>query len=421
MLDKQTLLDIAKKTCWKNLMNVIFLSIATINQRGIYADLINEFRDRGDNIYVVSPIERRHKQPTSYTVNYGIHWLRVRTGNITKVGNIEKGISTILVQQQFINAIKKYLSGVRFDLVLYSTPPVTFERAIKYIKNKYPCVAYLLLKDIFPQNAVDMQMIKKKSLIWRYFRTKEKRLYNTSDYIGCMSPANVAYVLKHNPEILENKIEVCPNSIKPKPLSEFKTSDGARIRNKYSIPQKATLFVYGGNLGKPQGIQFLLKALEELKNIDNIFFLIVGSGVEYPTIKETINKNKYRNVSLLTFLPKDDYDSLLSVADVGLIFLDHRFTIPNFPSRLTAYMESATPVLAATDIHTDIKDVILESNCGMWIESTDVKGFARIVETMSSDAANLKEMGLKGRQYLEKNYTVAQAYDIITRHCRHRA
>jgi len=400
-------------------MNVIFLSIATIQQRGIYSDLIHEFRDRGDNIYVVSPIERRHKQPTSYTVNDGIHWLRVRTGNITKVGNIEKGISTILVEQQFINALKKYLSDVQFDLVLYSTPPVTFERAIRYIKNKYQCVAYLLLKDIFPQNAVDLHMIKKKSLTWRYFRSKEKCLYTISDYIGCMSLANVAYVLKHNPEVSEDKIEVCPNSIQPKPLSEFTASEGARIRNEYCIPQNATLFVYGGNLGKPQGIQFLLKALEELKDNDTIFFLIVGSGVEYPTIKETIEKNKYKNVSLLNFLPKDDYDSLLSVADVGLIFLDHRFTIPNFPSRLTAYMESATPVLAATDIHTDIKDVILESKCGMWIESSDVKGFAAIVEKMSSGAVNLEEMGLKGRQYLEKHYTVSLSYDIIKKHCTH--
>jgi len=399
-------------------MNVIFLSIAPV-EHGIYADLMHEFKNRGDTVYLVSQVERRYKLPTSYTVNNGIHWLRVRTGNITKVGNIEKGISTILIEQQFLNAIKKYLSDVQFNLVLYSTPPVTFERAIRYIKNKYQCLAYLLLKDIFPQNAVDMQMIKKNSLIWRYFRAKEKRLYAISDYIGCMSPANVAYVLKHNPEVLEDKIEVCPNSIKPKPLSEFTASEGAHIRNKYCIPRKATLFVYGGNLGKPQGITFLLKALEELKDKDNIFFLIVGSGVEYPTIKETIEKNNYKNVSLLTFLPKDDYDSLLSVADVGLIFLDHRFTIPNFPSRLTAYMESATPVLAATDIHTDIKDAILKSECGMWIKSSDVKGFAALVEKMSSDAVNLKEMGLKGRNYLEKNYTVSMCYDIITSHCRH--
>jgi glycosyltransferase involved in cell wall biosynthesis len=399
-------------------VKVLFLSIANISD-GLYADLLHEFRDRGDTVYLVSQVERRHKLPTSYTVNDGIHWLRVRTGNIRNVGNIEKGISTILIEQQFINAIKKYLSDVQFDLVLYSTPPVTFERAIRYIKNKYQCLAYLLLKDIFPQNAVDMHMIKKKSLIWRYFRAKEKRLYAISDYIGCMSPANVAYVLKHNPEVVEDKIEVCPNSIKPKPLSEFTAIEGAHIRNKYCVPQNATLFVYGGNLGKPQGIQFLLKALEELKDKGNIFFLIVGSGVEYPTIKEAINKNKYKNVSLHPLLPKDDYDSLLSVADVGLIFLDHRFTIPNFPSRLLAHLESATPVLAATDIHTDIKDVILESKCGMWIESSDVKGFAALVEKMSSDAVNLKEMGLSGRNYLEKNYMVSMCYDIITSHCKH--
>lgn len=400
-------------------MKILFLTIANIHNRGIYADLINEFKDRGNDVYTVSPTERRQGKPTHYTIENGIHRLKVKTGNITKVRYFEKGISTLLIEQQFINAIRKYFSDVTFDLILYSTPPVTFVRVIRYIKNRDGCVSYLLLKDIFPQGAVDMRVLREGGLIWRYFRAKEKRLYEISDYIGCMSPANVAYILKHNPEISEEKIEVCPNSIKPKPLPEFNTSEGSLIRGRYNIPEASTLFVYGGNLGKPQGIDFLLKVLEELKNKETIFFLIVGSGVEYSKIEVQIKKNNYKNVLLLPFLPKDDYDALLSIADVGLIFLDHRFTIPNFPSRLTAYMESATPVLAATDINTDIKDVILNSGCGMWIESTDVKGFARIVEKMSSDAANLEEMGLKGRKYLEENYTVSISYAIIKKHCRH--
>ena len=65
-----------------------------------------------------------------------------------------------------------------------------------------------MLKDIFPHNAVDLGMIQKtgiKSIIYKYFRNVEKKLYKISDYIGCMSQANVDYVLKHNPEVVVNK------------------------------------------------------------------------------------------------------------------------------------------------------------------------------------------------------------------------
>lgn len=99
-----------------------------------------------------------------------------------------------------------------------------------------------------------------------------------------------------------------------------------------------------------------------------------------------------------------------------MIFLDARFTIPNFPSRLTGYMESALPVLAATDENTDIKDVLKEANCGLWVKSGDLAAFMEAVNTLAADPSLRRGMGLNGRCYLEKYYTVSRGYDIITSH-----
>ena len=52
-----------------------------------------------------------------------------------------------------------------------------------------------------------------KGLLYMFFRAKEKKLYALSDYIGCMSPANVEYVLRQNPEISADRVEVAPNSL----------------------------------------------------------------------------------------------------------------------------------------------------------------------------------------------------------------
>ena len=168
---------------------------------------------------------------------------------------IEKGISTITLEDRFVAGIKKYFSGSSFDLVLYSTPPITFCRAVEFVKRRDNAKTYLLLKDIFPQNAVDIGMMSKsgvKGLIYRYFRKKEKKLYAISDYIGCMSQANVDYVLKHNPEINPDIVEVCPNSIE---VVDMRVDSATRseMRRKYGIPLDKKVFVYGGNLGKPQG------------------------------------------------------------------------------------------------------------------------------------------------------------------------
>lgn len=400
-------------------MSILFLSIGSlrsIEDRGIYTDLLREFRNNGHNVYVVCPRERRTKLPTEYVDEDGVRFLRVRTGNITKCNVFEKGITTLTIEHLFIRAIKKYLADVKFELIIYSTPPITFEGVVRYIKNRDNARSYLLLKDIFPQNAVDLGLFGKRSLLYRYFRQKEKRLYRRADYIGCMSQANVDYVLKHNPELSADIVEVCPNSIEPINI-DVNDKQRTDIRQKYGIPLDKTVFIYGGNLGKPQGIEFLIKCLKSNQDNEDVFFLIVGSGTEFNKLKSYFDTEKPNNAKLLDQLPKADYDMLANSCDVGLIFLDNRFTIPNFPSRLLSYMQASMPVLAATDVNTDIGKVIEEGKFGFWCESKDVSVFNDNVNKLC-DPILRKEMGSNARRYLEENYTVKHSYEIIMKHFR---
>ena len=189
-------------------MNVIFLTMShnvDINLREIYPDLLRRFVTAGHKVFIVSPKERRFGEKTNVKTDGSVTYLGVRTLNLQKCSVFEKGLGQLLVEFQFKNAIKKFLREERFELILYSTPPITITGTIKYLKESNSnAKTYLLLKDIFPQNAVDIGMMSKtgiKGFIYRYFRSKEKKLYGVSDYIGCMSPANVDYVLKHNQEI----------------------------------------------------------------------------------------------------------------------------------------------------------------------------------------------------------------------------
>lgn len=400
-------------------MNILFLTLSNmenINQRGIYTDLVRELSKRGINMYVVSPREKRQNLPTEFVSEGNINILKVKTGNITKTKSfIEKGISTIRIEDQYLNAIIKYFKNIKFDMVIYSTPPITFNKIIRYFKKRDNSKTYLMLKDIFPQNAVDIGAMKYGSLLWKYFRKKEINLYKNSDMIGCMSQGNVEYILKQNPFIDKNKVEIFPNAIKPIERIETRIKD-KEVLKKFNIPFNSTLFVYGGNLGKPQGIDFLLEVGDNFYKVDNGYLLIVGSGTEYSKIESFIKNKKPKNVSLYERLPKDEYDKLISSADVGLIFLDKRFTIPNFPSRLTSYMENSLPVLAATDVNTDLKDVLKDSNSGFWCESGDLDSFIRHAKLLSKDKELRERMGLNGRLYLEENYDVTKTVNILLKH-----
>ncbi len=397
-------------------MNVLFLTTGrmdSIEQHAIYPDLLRQFREHGHKIYTVSSYEKRSGKATELVQENGASMLHVKIGNLTRTNVIEKGISTILIEYQYKKAIKKYLSDVHFDLVMYSTPPITLVKAIGYVRKRDSAKTYLLLKDIFPQNAVDIGMMNKsglKGLLYKFFRHKEKKLYAVSDYIGCMSQANVDYVLQHNPEVKADNVEVCPNAVEVVDM-RVSINDRDEMRRKYGIPLDKKVFVYGGNLGKPQGIPFLIKCLESQKDNLDIFFLIVGDGTEFSKLDEFMKTSKQSNVKLMKRLPKEDYDRMVGSCDVGMIFLDHRFTIPNFPSRLLSYMQAGMPVLAVTDPNSDIGKVVTENGFGWWCESNDVGEFNKKILEICNE--NLGEMGEQGFEFLDKEFSVERAYRSI--------
>ncbi|MCC5803209.1 glycosyltransferase family 4 protein [Rossellomorea vietnamensis] len=401
-------------------MKVLFLTLldfTTIDQSGIYTDLMREFVKDQHEVYIISPTEKRKQVPTTLIDNGNYKILKLQIGNIQKTNIVEKGFSTLTLESKFQKGIKDHFSDIKFDLVIYSTPPITLQKAVSYVKKRDNAKAYLLLKDIFPQNALDLGMLKKngfKGLLYNFFRSKEKRLYQISDYIGCMSQANIDFILKHNPELSTKIIEVCPNSIEPLKI-EKDENKALEIKKKYNIPLDKTIFIYGGNLGKPQGIDFLMDCLKANKANDKAYFVIAGSGTEFNKLNTFFSNEKLSNARLFAQLPKEDYEILASSCDVGLIFLDSRFTIPNFPSRLLSYMQASMPVLAATDINTDIGLVIENGNFGKWCKSGDLDGFNNHLSELCNTPKR-KKMGKNSREYLENNYTAKHSYKTIMRH-----
>lgn len=402
-------------------MKILFMSLLdfeTLDGHGIYPDLLKKFVSHGDEVYVLSPFERHIAERKHVIHEAGAIIVKVKILPMQKTNLIKKGVSMLTIDRIFIKAIKKNFQNIKFDLVLYPTPPITLLRAISYVKKRDNAKTYLLLKDIFPQNAVDIGLMRKTGimgLLHKYFKGKEKKLYSISDNIGCMSEANKEYLISHNPEINPEDVEICPNSIDVIDM-RIDTNKKNEMRKKYGIPLEKKVFVYGGNLGKPQGIPFLIKCLKAQSDNQDVFFLIIGSGTEFNKLARFFDENKFKNMKLMKSLPRNDYEHMVAACDVGMIFLDHRFTIPNFPSRLLSYMQAGIPVLAVTDPNTDIGNVIVDGGFGWWCESNDVKAFnEKIQEACKS---NLVGMGGKGFKYLESHYNIEQSYDIIMKHYR---
>ena len=287
------------------LMFLTLLDFDTFSERNIYTDLLREFIKNGHDVYCISPVERRREVKTHFEENG--HLLKLRIGNTQKTNLVEKGISTLLIEPMFKSALKKYFSDIKFYLVLYSTPPITFKGSVEFIKKRDGAKSYLMLKDIFPQNAVDLGMISKnglKGFLYKHFRKKEKALYAVSDRIGCMSQANADYILRHNPEVSSDKIEICPNCIEVQNTCLTKQTR-QEIRDKYGIPRNTKVFVYGGNLGRPQNVPFIVSCLKACAVLDDVYFVIAGNGTDRYILENYIRNDTPQHVKLLNQLSKE--------------------------------------------------------------------------------------------------------------------
>ncbi len=423
-------------------MRLLFITIAwpAPGERNLYSDLMEEFTGRGVEVTVLATMpergtdgavmagERRkggvlkvftmRKERVWVTVEKGIRVLRVPVPPIRKVSSWQKGVSLFLLTRRMVRAAREHLANARVDLMIAPTPPVTLSPLYRKLKKWSGASFYLLLKDIWPQGSVDLGVLHKYGIPWWVLRYHEKKTYVLADHIGCMSPRGVDYFLTHNRKIDAAKVEVSPNSIRPAPVASGETA-AISVRHKYGIPEKACLFIFSGNLGVGHGLGFLTRAIRELSDFEGAYFLIGGSGTEFEKVKRELKGGRVRNALVYSWLPAEEFRRLLDAADVGLILL-HKYTVPQFPSRLLSYLDREKAVLCAVNSFTDIGDIVEKEGCGLSVPHGDMVRFTDAIRYLSQNEEVRRQMGRKGRQLLLDRYTVSRSYEMIMRHFRER-
>ncbi len=397
-------------------MRVLFLLLyhpEPHESSNLYADLIDEFVKNEHEVTVVSAA--REDQVSALKKEKGTEVLRVKTQKIFNVHPLLKGIATLRVPYQFKRAIKKHFSKRIFDLVVTPTPPITFVDVVSWLKKKYPLKSYLILRDIFPQNARDLGMMK-DPLLFSYFRKKEKKLYHYSDYIGCMSQENINYVIRHNPEVPVQKLMLLPNWQKTEPLSEKDES----IKSQYGLAGKYVA-IFGGNIGEPQKIENIINLARAYLHNNHIIFLVMGTGARRKYLEQMAAHYALTNLVIKDAVPRQDYQKLVCSADVGLISLSEKFTIPNIPSKTLSYFNARIPVLAAIDASTDYGALLEKAGAGLWSLTGDMDKYKQNFDTLYNDSALRKQMGENGYAYLVKYLTASIACQTILNHTLNRS
>lgn len=396
-------------------MNILFISIAwpAPGNHNLYSDLMEEFVSHGHLVHVATTHRGDQERSQNLTEENRLTVLRIPSGKIMKTSRIRKAGNLLTLGGKLRKAIRSQFGNEHYDLIIAHTPSITLSVLYRKMKRAYEAPLYLLLKDIWPQGSVDHRVFRKYSLPWLFFRIHEKRIYRVADYIGTMSPKGAEYLRAKNPFLSEQKVEVCPNSIRP--VKEGSVEPGEKIRDKYDIPRDACIFIFSGNLGIGHGLHFLVQAIRALSDYPKAYFVIGGAGTHFNYLKRQLAESSTGNVLLYDWLPRKDFEDILATSDVGLILL-YRYTSPQFPSRLLSYLEYSKAVLCAVNNETDIGSIVIQEGCGLSVTHGDLEAFVEAVKSLSEHPDVRKKMGASGRRLLMSRYTVEHSYHIIMNH-----
>ena len=395
-------------------MNILFITIGRINsiyEKEIYPDLIRQLVDENNTITVL----RFSSETSSKVESGGVYiynkYLKGIRGNVS---SIQKGLAYLLFPFLCTKFLRKNKN--KYDLVISSTPPVTISFVLRYLKRK-GVYTYLLQKDIFPEDAIDLGVLKKtglKGFAYRFFRYCENKAYSNASYIGAMSKGCVDYLIQHNSNINLDKIEINPNSIIPSCNNEITIAEKIKRRIEYGLPTDKIIFIYGGNIGDAQGIDFINCLFDKI-DIKNVLFLFLGEGKGFDYLK-----NKYERNDTFLFRPtvsSQEYYRLVGCCDVGLVFLSSLLTVPNVPSRMLFYMDNYLPILAAVDFVSDIYRIINEERIGFCCHSIE-KEICIFVDYLNKmlDDKNRILMGKRSKEYLSSHWSCKESTRIILKH-----
>lgn len=390
-------------------MKILFLTIAFPDLRksqNLYTDLVKEFYENGHETFPIAPSQDGGK--TQIMIEDSISVLRVKTFPLFPKSTIIKSIANISLPFQYLWAVKKYYRGIKFDLIIWPTPTITLYIVAKYIKKKYGSKLYFILRDIFPHDAADVGIFKRNGIFFNYFRNLEKKVYNLSDGIGCMSQGNIDFVLKHNPDLDKSKLNILHNFQKIEPPYQ----KDEKLKEKYGLYNKFVM-VFGGNMGTSQKLENVLELAKRCEKYFDVIFLIIGGGTQREYIEKLINKFESKNVIIKDLIPRGEYKKLVASCDVGIISLNEILTTPNIPSKAMAYFEAGIPILASLDYATDFDKMLQDTNSGLSSKGGQHQDFMNNFDKLYKSKELREEMGLNGRKLLEECMTTQVAYNEI--------
>jgi glycosyltransferase involved in cell wall biosynthesis len=288
------------------------------------------------------------------------------------------------------NVRKSPLRSAKWDLLVWYSPPIFFGPLIWALRRASGARTYLILRDIFPEWAVDLGLVR-RGPVYLVFKAIAALQYAVADVIGVQTPSNLAYLSRwaRSPrrriEVLHNWLAVTPDI-------------GCSISVENTVLAGRKIFVYIGNMGVAQGMDIFVELMESLRHREDIGFLFVGRGSEFANLVAEKASRELNNVLFFGEIDSSEIPGLLAQCHVGLVALHPDHKTHNIPGKFVSYVQYGLPVLARVNAGTDLEHLIVDEGVGKVYAGSSVEELKRLAEELADNGALRHSMSERGKQ-----------------------
>ena len=389
-----------------------YLPFSTRAHGKMLHELALKFSSKKHKVVVLTPGHFSQKGFLLIEMVEGVEVWRFRSINFRSKSKFFRAVGEMLIPFFALTAllISQKVKYLNFDLVINYSPSIFFAPVARYFKKKKSFV-FLILRDFFPQWAVDQGLLAKRSPITWFFRRVEKLNYRSSNIIAVQSPANLNIFKR----IYSGQVDlkVLMNWSAQSPYVAKDSFDKCRLRKELNIPSDKVILLYGGNIGHAQDMNNVVRLANRLNLFEKAHLILIGQGDEYEMVHEAVHQYQLKNLTLVPTVSQDKYREYVASADIGLFSLSKAHTTHNFPGKLLGYMVEKKPILGSVNLGNDVASIILDSKSGfVSFNGDDDQFFADALSLIENESLR-KEMGLNAYVLLKNTFSVNKAYKVI--------
>lgn len=340
-------------------------------------------------------------------VENGVEVIRVRNAPNQKVNYLIRGIAEVMLPRLFFMTLKKYVTE-RISAVIVYSPPLPLAMLGIKIKKKYGAKYLLNVQDIFPQNAIDLGILKNRLAI-RIFEWMERRAYIEAKKITAHSQSNRKFLM-HKKKVPKKKIGVVYNWIDLTPYRKIQRTE--IFRKRYGV-EKKFIFLHAGIMGPAQGLDLIIQAAREVRSATDLCFLLIGDGSQKKKLMEMAKDFGLPNVIFKPFVSKQEYPFLAKDADVGVACLSNKNKTPVYPGKILGYMAASVPIIGFFNRESDGHHIIQEARCGYSYLADDYKKAAELLMKVYNERETLKQLGHNGYKYALSHFSKKACIDKL--------